>query len=134
MSADSDNSQVMRTISREVPYWTEPHSFSMTPQRLHAEPLLWQRKIQSVLQGDLQRSAETTDPSAQAESNKVVSPITSETLVSSCQRVMPGTLERLPVLNRRKVGMTSSPHGPYVLGYTRATMAVTVGSQAAMPC
>ena len=23
--------------------------------------------------------------------------------------------------------MTSSPHGPYVLGYTRATMAVTVG-------
>ena len=25
--------------------------------------------------------------------------------------------------------MTSSPHGPYVLGYTRATMAVTVGSQ-----
>ena len=25
--------------------------------------------------------------------------------------------------------MTSSPHGPYVLGYTRATMAVTVGCQ-----
>ena len=24
--------------------------------------------------------------------------------------------------------MTSSPHGPYTLGYTRATMAVTVGS------
>ena len=24
--------------------------------------------------------------------------------------------------------MTSSPHGPYRLGYTRATMAVTVGS------
>ena len=24
--------------------------------------------------------------------------------------------------------MTSSPHGPYALGYTRATMAVTVGS------
>ena len=23
--------------------------------------------------------------------------------------------------------MTSSPHGPYVLGYTRATMAVTAG-------
>ena len=34
----------------------------------------------------------------------------------------------LPVLSRRKVGMTSSPHGPYVLGYTRATMVVTVGS------
>ena len=27
--------------------------------------------------------------------------------------------------NRRKVGMTSSPHGPYVQGYTRATMAGT---------
>jgi hypothetical protein len=36
-----------------------------------------------------------------------------------------GTLRRLPVLNRRKVGMTSSPHGPYVQGYTRATMAGT---------
>jgi hypothetical protein len=29
------------------------------------------------------------------------------------------------VLSRRKVGMTSSPHGPYVQGYTRATMAGT---------
>ena len=27
--------------------------------------------------------------------------------------------------NRRKVGMTSSPHGLYVQGYTRATMAGT---------
>jgi hypothetical protein len=27
--------------------------------------------------------------------------------------------------------MTSSPHGPYALGYTRATMAVTVGSKPA---
>ncbi len=27
--------------------------------------------------------------------------------------------------------MTSSPHGPYGLGYTRATMAVTVGSNGA---
>lgn len=25
--------------------------------------------------------------------------------------------------------MTSSPHGPYVLGYTRATMALTIGSK-----
>ena len=33
--------------------------------------------------------------------------------------------------NRRKVGMTSSPHGPYVWGYTRATMAGTKGSDAA---
>ncbi len=27
--------------------------------------------------------------------------------------------------------MTSSPHGPYGLGYTRATMAITIGSKAA---
>ena len=33
-----------------------------------------------------------------------------------------GTLERLPASSRRKVGMTSSPHGLYVQGYTRATM------------
>ena len=45
--------------------------------------------------------------------------------------VRPGTLEKLPVTSRRKVGMTSSPHGPYGLGYTRATMAVTAGSDAA---
>ena len=45
--------------------------------------------------------------------------------------VRPGTLEKLPVTSRRKVGMTSSPHGPYGLGYTRATMAVTVGCHAA---
>ncbi len=42
-----------------------------------------------------------------------LSRLTSETLVTSCQRVMAGTLVRLPVLNRRKVGMTSSPHGLY---------------------
>ncbi len=29
--------------------------------------------------------------------------------------------------NRRKVGMTSSHHGPYGQGYTRATMAGTEG-------
>ena len=33
--------------------------------------------------------------------------------------------------NRRKVGMTSSHHGPYVQGYTRATMAETERSQTA---
>src|SRR5713226_1470371 len=44
---------------------------------------------------------------------------------------MPGTLTRLPVLNRRKVGMTSSPHGPYARGYTRATMAGTMGCKLA---
>ncbi len=35
------------------------------------------------------------------------------------------------MINRRKVGMTSSHHGPYGLGYTRATMAGTEGSEAA---
>ena len=35
------------------------------------------------------------------------------------------------MINRRKVGMTSSHHGPYVRGYTRATMAGTEGSDAA---
>src|SRR5699024_9281319 len=44
-----------------------------------------------------------------------------------------GTLGRLPVTNRRKVGMTSSPHGPYGQGYTRATMAGTEGSESARP-
>ena len=34
--------------------------------------------------------------------------------------------------NRRKVGMTSSHHGPYAQGYTRATMVGTVGSDTAM--
>ena len=42
-----------------------------------------------------------------------------------------GTLMRLPVTNRRKVGMTSSPHGPYDQGFTRHTMVGTEGSQAA---
>jgi hypothetical protein len=35
------------------------------------------------------------------------------------------------VSNRRKVGMTSSPHGPYAQGYTRATMAGTMGCETA---
>ena len=44
---------------------------------------------------------------------------------------MVGTLGRLPVINRRKVGTTSSHHGPYGMGYTRATMARTKGSEPA---
>ena len=44
---------------------------------------------------------------------------------------MLSTLERLPVINRRKVGMTSSPHGLYAPGYTRATMAGTKGCKTA---
>jgi len=35
------------------------------------------------------------------------------------------------VINRRKVGTTSSHHGPYVWGYTRATMAGTMGCELA---
>jgi hypothetical protein len=35
------------------------------------------------------------------------------------------------VTNRRKVGTTSSHHGPYIPGYTRATMVGTKGSDAA---
>src|SRR6476620_12595631 len=38
---------------------------------------------------------------------------------------MPGTLERLPRRTGRKVGMTSSQHGLYAWGHTRATMAGT---------
>jgi hypothetical protein len=45
--------------------------------------------------------------------------------------VMPGTIRKLPVISRRKVGTMSSHHGPYGLGYTRATMVVTEGSKTA---
>src|SRR6476646_566843 len=44
---------------------------------------------------------------------------------------MPGTLQRLPRKTGRKVGMTSSPHGLYVQGYTRATLAGTKGCDTA---
>ncbi len=36
------------------------------------------------------------------------------------------------MISRRKVGMTSSHHAPYGLGYTRATMAGTEGCEAVM--
>ena len=45
--------------------------------------------------------------------------------------VRPGTLRRLPMISRRKVGTTSSHHGPYAWGYTRATMAGTMGCKTA---
>ena len=38
---------------------------------------------------------------------------------------MASTLAKLPRITGRKVGMTSSPHGLYVQGYTRTTMAGT---------
>ena len=44
---------------------------------------------------------------------------------------MLGTLGGLPGITGRKVGMTSSPHGPYAQGYTRATMTGTEGCEAA---
>src|SRR5688500_12845975 len=44
---------------------------------------------------------------------------------------MAGTLGRLPVPNMRNVVTTSSHHGPYVQGYTRATMGRTKGCQLA---
>ena len=52
-----------------------------------------------------------------------LSPATSATLVFSC---LYGTLKRLPVINRRKAGTTSSQHAPYTLGYTRATLGETM--------
>ncbi len=47
----------------------------------------------------------------------------------SYQHVKVGTLDRLPAQAERKEGMTSSHHGPYAQGYTRATMAGTEGSE-----
>ena len=44
---------------------------------------------------------------------------------------MPGTLRGPPWLTGRKVGTTSSPHGLYVQGYTRATMGGTKGRKPA---
>ena len=45
--------------------------------------------------------------------------------------VRPGTHRRLPGSTRRKVGMTSNHHAPYVLGCTRATMAGTMSCDTA---
>ena len=44
---------------------------------------------------------------------------------------MVGTLVRLPAQAERKGGTTSSHHGPYVQGDTRATMAGTAGHERA---
>ncbi len=45
---------------------------------------------------------------------------------------MLGTLERLPVINRRKVGDDVKSAWPLRPGYTRATMVGTVGSNTVM--
>src|SRR5256885_6712511 len=50
---------------------------------------------------------------------------------SQLPAVRPGTLGGLPALSRRKVGTTSSHHGPYVQGDTRATMPGTARRQPA---
>ena len=42
-----------------------------------------------------------------------------------------GTIRRPPCITRRKAGTTSSHHGPYGLGYTRATMGDTDGCESA---
>ena len=42
-----------------------------------------------------------------------------------------GTLGGLPRTTGRKVGTTSSHHGPYAQGYTRPTMGATEGSDPA---
>src|SRR5690606_17010211 len=52
----------------------------------------------------------------------------------SYQRVMAGTLIGLPAQAVRKVGMTSSHHGPYAWGCTRATMDGTMGCYSATRC
>ncbi len=41
------------------------------------------------------------------------------------------SLARLPRKTGRKVGMTSSQHGPYALGHTHATMDDTIGRKSA---
>ena len=46
-----------------------------------------------------------------------------------CQLLRKSTLARLPLTKRRKVGTTSNHHAPYVLGYTRNTMALNRGKQ-----
>ena len=61
-----------------------------------------------------------------------LSPATSATPILSYQRIKSGTLSRLPMTNRRKVGMTSNHHALYVLGYTRATMVGTKRSEIAI--
>ena len=45
---------------------------------------------------------------------------------------MMGTLTGLPTQVERKEGTTSSHHGPYAQGYTRATMESTEGCEPVM--
>ncbi len=55
-----------------------------------------------------------------------LSPATSATLVLCCQPGFGlGHSQETAVERQRKERMTSSPHGSYIQGYTRATMATT---------
>ena len=63
-----------------------------------------------------------------------LSPATSATPVVSCHQVMLGTLTRLPTQVERKEGTTSSHHGPYAQGNTRATMDGTAGRYVVTQC
>jgi hypothetical protein len=47
---------------------------------------------------------------------------------------MSGTLKKLPAQAVRKEGMTSSHHGLYAQGYTRATMGGTEGCYPVTEC
>ena len=47
------------------------------------------------------------------------------------QLLRKSTLAGLPLTKRRKVGMPSNHHAPYIPGYTRTTMANTKGSKTA---
>ena len=46
-----------------------------------------------------------------------------------CQLLRKSTLAGLPLTKRRKVGTTSNHHAPYILGYTRTTMAWNKGQR-----
>ena len=52
---------------------------------------------------------------------KLQIPAGKATPISSCHRVVPGTLEGLPAQAARKAGMTSNQHGPYIRGDTRVS-------------
>src|SRR3712207_9270466 len=54
---------------------------------------------------------------------------TTEIYTLSLHDALPISLGGLPVPNRRRVGTTSSHHGPYAQGHTRATMAGTAGRE-----
>ncbi len=95
-----------------------------------AEPYLGLTCLDAALEtGLVALRGETCTGAAWLSSARVVrcrvKSFNEKTLTVSCHRVMAGTLAGLPVLNRRKAGMTSSPHGLYAQGFTRATMVTT---------